>query len=250
MDWEPERYARNARFVAELGAPLVDLLAPAAGEHILDLGCGDGALTRVLAARGARVTGIDASPDQIRAARALGLDARVLDAQQLARQTALHGRFDAAFSNAALHWMPRQDAVTRGVAMVLRPGGRFVGELGGAGNVAHVRRALHAALARREIAPERIDPWTFPDEQTLAGHLTNAGFRIEALELFSRPTVLPGDFRDWLDTFGGAFLDSLSAANRAEAVHEIRAEVAPILCGPDGVWTLDYVRLRFRCALP
>ena len=87
--WDPERYARNARFVAELGAPVVDLLAPRAGERILDLGCGDGVLTAKLASMGCHVIGVDASARQIDAARNLGLDARVVDSEALVKRVYL-----------------------------------------------------------------------------------------------------------------------------------------------------------------
>src|ERR1700681_3713572 len=96
--WDPERYARNARFVADLGAPVVELLAPRAGERILDLGCGGGVLTAKLTAMGCHVVGVDASAPQVEAARKLGLDARVLDAEHLT----FDAEFDAVFSNAAL----------------------------------------------------------------------------------------------------------------------------------------------------
>src|SRR5262249_21711375 len=129
--WNPEQYAKNARFVADRGQPVVDLLAPKAGERILDLGCADGALTKKLAAMGCDVVGVDGSAEQIGAARALGLDARVADGQALDFDT----EFDAVFSNAALHWMKRADDVIAGVWRALRPGGRFVGEMGGHGCV-------------------------------------------------------------------------------------------------------------------
>src|SRR5690349_15390007 len=142
--WDPQRYQENAGFVAVLGAPLLDMLAPKAGERILDLGCGDGALTEKIAAI-ATVVAVDASADQIKAARARGLDAHVADGTKLAFKSG----FDAVFSNAALHWMRDPDAVIAGVWRALRPGGRFVAECGGAGNVEQIMRALVAALDRR-----------------------------------------------------------------------------------------------------
>ena len=146
--WEAQRYARNARFVADLGQPVVELLAPQPGERILDLGCGDGALTRKLVELGCSVVGVDAGPDMIRAARELGLDAHVVDGHELAFER----EFDAVFSNAALHWMKRDpQEVIAGVARALRPGGRFVGEMGGHGNVAAIVTALLAVLERRGI---------------------------------------------------------------------------------------------------
>src|SRR6202047_2116098 len=130
--WDPDRYARNARFVSELGAPVVELLAPRAGERILDLGCGDGALTAKLLEMGCAVTGIDASPAQVEAARKLGVEAQLMDGEHLAFES----EFDAVFSNAALHWMRNPDQVIAGVRRALRPQGRFVAELGGHGCVA------------------------------------------------------------------------------------------------------------------
>ena len=99
--WSAERYAETAHFVPALGAPVLELLAPSPGEHILDLGCGDGVLTEKIAAAGATVVAVDAAPDMVAAARARGLDARVVPGQKLT----FAGEFDAVFSNAALHWM-------------------------------------------------------------------------------------------------------------------------------------------------
>src|SRR5512142_2028530 len=136
--WDPERYARNARFVADLGMPVVELLAPKSGERILDLGCGDGALTEKLVAMGCTVVGVDGSAEQVAAARARGLDCHVMDGEQLT----FNNEFDAVFSNAALHWMKRADAVIAGVWRALKPGGRFVAECGGHGNIKAIETAL------------------------------------------------------------------------------------------------------------
>jgi trans-aconitate methyltransferase len=143
--WSPEQYAQQARFVSDLGMPVVELLAPRAGERILDLGCGDGSLTKKLVEMGCQVVGVDASHAMVAAAQALGLDARVMDGQSLP----FAQEFDAVFSNAALHWMPRADVVIAGVWQSLKPGGRFVGECGGSGNTATVVHALAHALHRR-----------------------------------------------------------------------------------------------------
>ena len=123
--WSAERYAETAHFVPALGARVLELLAPASGERILDLGCGDGLLTEKIAAAGATVVAVDAGPDMVAAARARGLDARVIDGQKLP----LAGEFDAVFSNAALHWMRDQEAVLRGVYRALKPRGRFIAEM-------------------------------------------------------------------------------------------------------------------------
>jgi len=143
--WNAANYERHARFVAELGAPVLDLLAPKPGEAILDLGCGDGALTERIAACGALVRGCDASPELIEAARARALRVDWADAQALPYAA----EFDAVFSNAALHWMTRPADVAAGVRRALRPGGRFVGEFGGFGNVAAA--TLQSFLANQDL---------------------------------------------------------------------------------------------------
>lgn len=241
QSWDPGRYARVARFVADLGMPVVELLAPKPGERILDLGCGDGALTKKLADMGALVVGVDASAEQIAAAQRLGLDARVVDAENLRLPPA----FDAVFSNAALHWMKKPDAVIAGVARALRPGGRFVAEMGGAGNVAACRAALTAAVARRGIDPAPLNPWYFPSPEEYAAKLEAGGFAVRHMELFKRPTPLPTRLADWFDTFGEAFLAAVPPAERKAVREEAEALAAPTQKKPDGSWFADYVRLRF-----
>jgi SAM-dependent methyltransferase len=240
--WDPARYARNARFVADLGQPVVEWLAPVPGERILDLGCGDGALTEKLAAAGCSVVGVDASADQIAAARARGLESQVVDGAALT----FAAEFDAVFSNAALHWMLKPDAVIAGVFRALRPGGRFVGEMGGAGNVAKIKAALIAALGRRGIDGRPFVPWYFPTPDEYAAKLAAAGFTVERIELIPRPTELPGDIAAWLETFAEAFLSRLPAAERSVAIAEVTADLAPQLIDGRGKWMADYVRLRFR----
>jgi SAM-dependent methyltransferase len=240
--WDPERYQREAGFVAELGRPLLDLLAPRAGERILDLGCGDGRLTLEAAAGGARLTGVDLSPDLAVSARARGLDVQVADAAALPYPDA---SFDAVLSNAALHWMTEPEPVLGEVARVLKPGGRLVGEMGGAGNVAGIVGAIANALAQRGVELTRAYPWYFPTPSQYRAQLQGAGFTIDRLDRFARPTELPADIAGWLATFAESFLAQVPAGARDQLVDDIRTALEPTLQQPDGRWVADYVRLRF-----
>lgn len=243
--WDPQRYNENAGFVAELGAPLLDLLRPRAGERILDLGCGEGALTAKIAASGAEVLGVDASPDQVAAAKARGLKVLVMDGAALTFEK----EFDGVLSNAALHWMLDPDAVLRGVARALRPGGRFIAEMGGAGNVGIITAALFAALEARGLDPQAAYPWYFPTPEAYQAKLEAAGFVADTIALIPRPTPLPGEMGGWLETFAESFLKQVPAAERAKLIEEVVERLRPSLCDDQGQWSADYVRLRFSARL-
>lgn len=243
--WDPAGYARHAGFVAELGAPVVALLDPRAGERILDVGCGDGVLTAKLVAQGCQVVGVDGSAAQVEAARALGLDARVADAQSLA----FEGEFDAVFSNAALHWMQDPARVIDGVWRALVPGGRFVAEMGGKGCVAKIVNALESALARRGLDAAGCNPWYFPDTGEYKERLEARGFHVRTIRLIPRPTPLPGDVVGWLETFARAFTAALPEAERPVFLREVCEALRPELVQGE-TWVADYVRLRFAAVRP
>lgn len=243
--WNPDRYARHAGFVAALGGDLIDLLDPGPGQRVLDLGCGDGALTEVLLARGCRVVAVDNSAEQVAAARARGLDAHVADGEALT----FDAEFDGVLSNAALHWMKRPERVLAGVARALRSGGRFVAEMGGRDNVGAVVTAAGELLTARGIEPEPHNPWFFPDEQTYAALLEQAGFRVDAIARFARPTPLPDDIGHWLRLFAQSFAAALPEQEREAFYDELGAALEPHLRQPDGSWVVDYVRLRFGATL-
>ena len=246
QSWDPDAYARNARFVSDLGAPVLELLAPSPGERILDLGCGDGALTRKLADSGCDVVGVDASAPQVLAARRLGLDARVADGERLA----FEAEFDAVFSNAAIHWMKRADDAIAGVWRALKPGGRFVAEFGGHGCVATIERALIDALARRGIDGDALNPWYFPTVEDYSARLARRGFAVRYIALIPRPTPLPTAIDGWLETFAQSFIAPLKENDRAAFIDEVREALRPHLCDGDGRWFADYVRLRFAADKP
>jgi SAM-dependent methyltransferase len=239
--WDAASYAANAAFVPAFGVDVLELLAPQTGERILDLGCGDGALTARIADAGARVVGVDTAPDFVAATRARGIDARLVDACALPFQD----EFDAVFSNAALHWMREPANVVRGVARALVPGGRFVAEMGGEGNVASIVAAISTTLARRDIDAAARNPWYFPNAGEYAALLESAGFEVDEIALFERPTPLPTGMRKWLETFANPFFGGIGAKERYELAAEIEELLAPALRDADGNWVADYVRLRF-----
>jgi SAM-dependent methyltransferase len=246
QDWQARRYAATAHFVPALGAPVLGLLAPGPGQRILDLGCGDGVLTEKIVAAGAEVVAVDAAPDMVAAACRRGIDARVMQGQDLD----FEGEFDAVFSNAALHWMHPPDAVLAGVRRALKPGGRFVAEMGGHNNTAAIIVALAAVLARRGLDAHRLSPWYFPSEAAYRKKLEAANFEVTDIGMFPRPTVLASGIEAWLDNFAEDFLGALPQPERPVARGEIADLLRPVLVDETGTWIADYVRLRFRAVLP
>jgi SAM-dependent methyltransferase len=219
----------------------VELLAPKPGERILDLGCGDGVLTKKLVAIGCQIVAIDSSVAQVEAARRLGLEAHVMAGEELP----FKDEFDAVFSNAVLHWIKHADPMITGVYRSLKLGGRFVAECGGYGCIHKIRTGLVQALNRRGIDGEERVPWYFPTPGDYATRLERAGFRVDSIALIPRPTPLPGDLIGFLKTFGHTFLEGFSDNTRTEFLHEVRTDLEPLLRDSHGTWIADYVRLRF-----
>jgi SAM-dependent methyltransferase len=217
------------------------------GERILDLGCGDGVLTAKIAATGAAVIGVDAAPDMVNAAKKRALDARLMEGADL-RFTS---EFDAVFSNAALHWMKSDpDAVIAGVARALKPGGRFVAEMGGHGCIAAVTVAIMAVMAGYGIDAKPLIPWYFPTVDDYKARLERLGFTVDYIELIPRPTPLPTDMAGWLEVFAATFFSRLPQPRRAAALDEVIELLRVVLCDERGRWTADYIRLRFAAHLP
>jgi trans-aconitate methyltransferase len=179
------------------------------------------------------------------AARARGLDARVADGQRLE----FDAEFDAVFSNAALHWMPDGAAVIAGVFRALKPGGRFVGEFGGHGNVASIVTALNAVLNARGLDAGKLRRW-YPTATRYAAMLEAGGFVVRSAALIPRPTPLPTGIAGWLATFADPFLADLPGVDRQAVMDEVAALLAPALRTDTGEWVADYVRLRFEAHKP
>jgi len=313
--WNAAEYDAKHKFVYEKAKGLVELLAPKAGERILDLGCGTGALTAEIVARGAEVLGVDRSEEMIAQARKKfpALRFEVMDARQLRFETDAAqdeaagktekqiphptkpvgirrdrhgetagipfkvapfealleardrsrltvnkqakqgnrddrlGRFDAVFSNAVLHWISEADEVIAGVARVLKPGGRFVAEFGGKGNIQKLVAQFHGALAALNIRPpEAVGPWFYPSVAEYAGMLERHGLEVREASLFDRPTVLEEGERgleNWIRVFRKTFVEKMGQENASRWIREVERQCRAELFR-DGSWVLDYRRLR------
>jgi SAM-dependent methyltransferase len=239
--WSASDYARNGRFVHELAGPVFAMLEAKPGESVLDLGCGDGALTAEIKASGADVLGVDLSDELLAVARMKGLNVRKVDGHALDFVSEFH----AVFSNAALHWMRKPELVIAGVARALRPRGRFVGELGGHGNVAAIGTAMRAVGALRNGDPALVAPWFFPTVEEYGRLLTEGGFAVKEIALVPRPTRLRTGMEGWLRTFGRSFFDQFLEPQRTAVLGEVIELLRPSLCDTNGVWTADHIRLRF-----
>jgi len=241
--WNAQQYGQVGSFVHQMAGGVVEWLALQPGERILDLGCGDGQLTAQLTETGAVVTGVDASAEMVVAARERGVDALEAKAESLPFPDA---SFDAVFSNAVLHWVRDHDAMMTEVRRVLKPGGRFVAEMGGHGNVAAILVALMAVLARHGYADREDGINYYPTPEVYSRRLSRHGFTVERIELIPRPTPLQeGGMAAWLRTFRRGVLEGLPESLQDTVVNESVALLEPVLRDEDGNWVADYVRLRF-----
>ncbi|HKE33872.1 MAG TPA: methyltransferase domain-containing protein [Candidatus Acidoferrum sp.] len=261
--WNAAEYDAKHAFVYVKAKGLVELLAPEAGERILDLGCGTGALTAEIAARGAQVLGVDRSEEMIAQARKKfpALRFAVMDARKLrfARDGARNkdktdstselgkAGFDAVFSNAVLHWIPEADQVIAGVVRALRSGGRFVAEFGGKGNIQKLVTGFHSALGALGIRPrDEVGPWFYPSVAEYAGMLEKQGLEVREASLFDRPTVLEEGERgleNWIRVFRQTFVEKMGEAEAQRWIREVERQCRGDLFR-DGSWVLDYRRLR------
>jgi trans-aconitate 2-methyltransferase len=244
-DWNADLYNSKHDFVWKYGSDVVSLLSPQPGERILDLGCGTGHLTAQIAESGAQVVGVDRSPDMIAAAREAypNLKFEIADARNLP----FREEFEAVFSNATLHWVPEAEEALRSIRRALGPGGRFVAEFGGKGNIRTMVEAFNQALAELGAAePGGVRPWYYPSVSEYATLAETNGFEVRFITLFDRPTELAdgaAGLRNWIEMFCTAYLDRAGASRQAEFIRRVEDLLRPRLFR-DGQWWADYRRLR------
>lgn len=235
--WDVERYEARHSYVWEYGKSLTELLAPKPHERIVDLGCGTGHLTARIAESRAAVIGIDRDPAMIAQARINFPQIQF----QLADAAGFHVNepVDAVFSNAVLHWVRDPVPAVTAIAAALKPGGRFVAEFGGKGNVDAVLEAVRACV------PDAISPWYFPSIGEYAGILERHGIEVTFAELFDRPTPLEGSdaMRDWLRMFGAKLFENVPLGRRTGLITQVETLLRNKLW-QGGAWVIDYRRLR------
>lgn len=246
MKWDAELYDNKHAFVFQYGEGVLDLLDVKPGEHILDLGCGTGHLTQKIKDHGAVVTGIDGSAEMIAKAKEGYPDVNFLVAD--ATDFYFDEPFDAVFSNAVLHWVHKADEAIKCVYDSLKPGGRFVAEMGGKGNNARVMTAMRDVLEKHghaDLAKKKM--WYFPSLSDYTTRLENAGFRVTFAVHFDRPTLLEDGRQGvakWLNMFGPVYFEGMEQEEKEQILTEITDIVEPYY-NKDGDWYIDYVRLRF-----
>ncbi|KAK4984942.1 hypothetical protein LTR50_006282 [Elasticomyces elasticus] len=264
--WSSKAYTAAASFVPKLTSTVLSYLSPQSGDRILDIGCGDGPLTAQIAqtTNPGQVLGLDASPSFISTAQlehsSPNCSFRVQDCTKLSEcADVVDGSWDKVFSNAALHWILRDErtrmAVLRDIHAALKPGGVFVFEQGGKGNVAEIVAALIAALVAHGVPISRareVNPWFFPSENWMRAALAEAGFEVEKVELEYRPTRCTertesgdGGLEGWVKFMGAQFLDAVEEGRRDSVVKSVCETLESILTREeDGSVWIGYVRLR------
>jgi trans-aconitate 2-methyltransferase len=244
-EWDAKLYNTKHDFVWKYGSDVVSLLDPRAGERILDLGCGTGHLTAQIAESGAEVTGVDRSAEMVAAAQLAypNLKFEISDARNLQ----FREEFDAVFSNATLHWIHEPELVLQSVWRAMRPGGRFVAELGGKGNIRAMQGAFDLALAELGAArPGEVNPWYYPSVSEYSALAEKNGFEVRLITLFDRTTGLAdgaAGMRNWIFMFGTEYLAKAGEARREEFLARVEEILRPKLFR-DGQWWADYRRLR------
>jgi trans-aconitate 2-methyltransferase len=243
--WDAALYDRQYGFVWQQALDLVTLLSPQSHERVLDLGCGTGHLTALIAESGAETVGIDASPAMIEQARLNfpTLQFQVADALDFEA----HDRFDAVFTNATLHWILEPMRVVMRVHEALKAGGRFVGEFGGQGNLHRLLEGLRAAVDETGLSLPSLTSWYFPSVEEYRVLLERQGFRVVSATLFDRLTPLAGGekgLQAWMGMFVKWLFQDLTIEQQGRVLSELERRLRPILYR-NGTWFADYRRLRF-----
>lgn len=242
QNWIASEYVKHASFVPTMANDVVGLLDPKEGEVILDVGCGDGELTQKIQEKGCSVIGIDSSPSMIETAKRRGIESYVMDGHNIPYQK----KFDAVFSNAALHWLTKPEKAIKGAYLALKENGRFVAEFGGKGNIAALLKAMQEVFEENADFGQFHMPWYFPSVEEYQGLLEQAGFHVKYIELIPRPTPLKSGVEKWLEIFAEGITSHLSQEQKTAFLGSVKGKLLSVLFTEQTGWVADYVRLRFE----
>ena len=246
IKWDADKYTTDFSFVHQYGNSVTELIDADKGSSVLDLGCGNGALTKTLQEKGYAVKGLDASKELLDIARKNY--SAIEFVQGDATAFSISEPVDVVFSNAVFHWInkERQQDMLKCVYNALKKNGQFVFEFGGYGNNQRIHSALETVFSEHGYCYEM--PFYFPTISEYANLLENTGFRVKYAVLFDRPTELKGEngLKNWINMFVKTPFSVVEAEQVKEAIIDKAVEVLRSDLYVDSQWHADYVRIRMK----
>lgn len=242
--WNADLYDQNHSFVSKYGNNLIELLAAKQGEKILDLGCGTGDLAKKLDDVGVNIVGVDKSQNMV--TQALSKYPHIKFMVRDATDLRYHNEFDAVFSNATLHWVKQPKQALSCIYQSLKPGGRFVAEFGGKGNVQTITDEIIHQMKQSGIEYNMEQfPWYYPSIAEYPALMEEVGYRVTSAEHFDRPTLLDGEngLKNWIEMFGSHLFEGIDENQKDYIITKVENHLKEVLY-KDGKWIADYKRIR------
>ncbi len=246
ITWDADKYTSDFSFVHQYGNSVTELIDAAPGSTVLDLGCGNGALSMALRKKGYRVKGLDASGELLAIARKNYPEIEFVQAD--ATGFSLAEPVDIVFSNAVFHWIDRnrQPDLISHIFRALKTGGQFVFEFGGYGNNQIIHKTLREVFSEHGYTYQM--PFYFPTIGEYSALLEQSGFQVRYAVLFDRMTELKGEngLKDWIYMF---VKTPFSVVKTEQEKEQIIAQTVDRMRGElfrNGKWYADYVRLRMK----
>lgn len=246
IEWDAAKYTSDFSFVHQYGNSVIDLIDADEKSTVLDLGCGNGALSKVLHDKGYIVKGLDASRELLDIAKKDYPDIEFIQAD--ATDFSLQEPVDIVFSNAVFHWIDqeRQQDMLKCVYNVLKENGQFVFEFGGYGNTQLIHKTLEEIFSEYKYAYKM--PCYFPTISEYASLLEHTGFSVRYAVLFDRMTELKGEngLKDWINMFVKTPFTVIENEEEKNTIIDKTVDRLRGILYRKGKWYADYVRLRMK----
>ncbi len=244
--WDTDDYTENFDFVYKYGEDVISLIDAEKGSFIVDLGCGNGALSEKISEKGYHVLGIDVSENMIKKAREFypNIDFRIADALSFQ----LSEKADVIFSNAMIHWIDEnnQEIFIKNLSNQIRLGGQFVCEFGGKGCAETIHLALEKNFDKRGLFYPRT--FYFPTIGDYSHILEKFGLRVEYAYLFQRPTEQKGEkgLENWINMFLKKPFENMESNIKNDIIRDTVNELKSGDLYVGDKWFVDYVRIRIK----